>query len=117
MTREEEIRNAIDTILPIPPSEKGRKYEQALMATGFEGGVKWADEHPKSPWISVDDDLPCNHEELIDTTRHCTVSKDVIVRHKDGSVTFERMIKNYKSQWIFLSYVTHWMPIPKLPKE
>lgn len=39
MTREEEIRNAIDTILPIPPSEKGRKYEQALMATGFECGV------------------------------------------------------------------------------
>ena len=29
----------------------------------------------------------------------------------------ERMIKNYKSQWIFLSDVTHWMPIPKLPKE
>ena len=49
MTREEEIRNAIDTIFPIPPSENGRKYEQALMATGFEGGVKWADEHPKSP--------------------------------------------------------------------
>ena len=65
MTREEEIRNAIDTIFPIPPSGKGRKYEQALMATGFEGGVKWADAHPKSPWISVKDDLPCNHEELL----------------------------------------------------
>ena len=46
MTREEEIRNAIDTIFPIPPSEKGRKYEQALMATGFEAGAKWADSHP-----------------------------------------------------------------------
>ena len=61
MTREEEIRNAIDTIFPIPPSGKGRKYEQALMATGFEAGVKWADSNPKSPWISVDEDLPCNH--------------------------------------------------------
>lgn len=67
MTRDEQIRNAIDTIFPIPPSEKGRKYEQALMATGFEGGVKWADANPKSPWISVEDDLPCNHEELIIT--------------------------------------------------
>ena len=66
MTRQEEIRNAVDTIFPIPPSEKGRKYEQALMATGFESGIKWADEHPKSPWISVDEDLPCNHEELIE---------------------------------------------------
>lgn len=116
MTREEQIRNAIDTTFPIPPSEKGRNYEQALMATGFEAGVKWADNNPKSPWISVEDDLPCNYEELIDTTRHCTVSKDVIVRHKDGSMTFDRMIKNYKSQLIFLSDVTHWMPLPKLPK-
>ena len=48
MARQEEIRNAVDTIFPIPPSEKGRKYEQALMATGFEAGVKWADENPKS---------------------------------------------------------------------
>ena len=46
MTRDEEVRNAIDTIIPIPPSENGRKYEQALMATGFEAGAKWADSHP-----------------------------------------------------------------------
>ena len=38
MTREE-IRNAIDTMFPIPPSGKGRTYEQALMATDFEYGV------------------------------------------------------------------------------
>lgn len=38
MTREEEIRNAIDTIIPILPSKNGRTYEQALMATGFEAG-------------------------------------------------------------------------------
>lgn len=38
MTREE-IRNAIDTTFPIPPSGKGRTYEQALMATDFESGV------------------------------------------------------------------------------
>ena len=46
MAREEEIRNAVDMIFPMPPSDKGRKYEQALMATGFEAGVKWADSHP-----------------------------------------------------------------------
>jgi hypothetical protein len=62
MTRQEEIRNAIDMIFPIPSSEKGRKYEQALMATGFEAGVKWADEHPKSPWIRVKEDLLCNNK-------------------------------------------------------
>ena len=46
MTREEEIRNAIDTIIPIPPHRDGRTYEQALMATGFVAGVSWADNHP-----------------------------------------------------------------------
>ena len=50
MTRDEEIRNAIDTIIPIPPSQKGRTYEQALMATGFEAGVSWADKHPINVW-------------------------------------------------------------------
>ena len=40
MTREERIRNAVDTTFPIASSEKGRNYEQALMATGFEAGVK-----------------------------------------------------------------------------
>ena len=58
MTRDEEIRNAIDTTFPIPPSEKGRTYEQALMATGFENGVKWADSHPKSPWINYKEEKP-----------------------------------------------------------
>ena len=46
MTRGEEIRNAIDTIIPIQYSENGRTYDQALMATGFEAGVSWADNHP-----------------------------------------------------------------------
>ena len=90
--------------------------EEQWYRVGLQEGLSIADANPKSPWISVEDDLPCNYEELIDTTRHCTVSKDVIVRHKDGSMTFDRMIKNYKSQWIFLSDVTHWMPLPKLPK-
>ena len=115
MTRKEEIRNAIELIFPIPPFEKGRKYEQALMATGFEGGVKWADEHPKSPWISVKDDLPCNHKELIDEDGDSQITKVIIVRYKDNSVAFARMAK-HEGQWKFLGRVTHWMPIPKLSK-
>ena len=112
MTRQEEIRNAVDTIFPIPPSEKGRKYEQALMATGFEGGVKWADEHPKSPWISVDDDLPCNHSDLVLTykgirfsTKRILVMTDIHTLFLcemmkddgtlDGFGIFQQKIKSY----------------------
>lgn len=127
MTREEEIRNAIDTIFPIPPSEKGRKYEQALMATGFEAGVKWADEHSKSPWISVDEDLPCNHEELLEN-ENCTKKVLVVLawnenptqRHIDIA-DMCNMIGLYKVRfhWRNDGYytVTHWRRLPELPKE
>lgn len=60
MTREEEIRNAIDTIIPMLPSENGRTYEQALMATGFEEGVKWADEHPINVWQGINEEPRLN---------------------------------------------------------
>lgn len=53
MTRQGEIRNAIDKIIPISPSRNGRTYEQSLMATGFEAGVEWADSNPKEGLISL----------------------------------------------------------------
>ena len=34
------------------------------LSTKPEAGVQWADVHPKSPCISVNDDLPCNHQDL-----------------------------------------------------
>lgn len=121
MTREEEIRNAIDTIFPIPPSEKGRKYEQALMATGFEAGVRWADEHPKSPWISVDDDLPCNREELLSKEKEGYTES--VMAYTNIGVIFISMRKyNDGWKWETSNYfpriiITHWLPIPELPKE
>lgn len=48
MNREEEIRKAIDKTFPY--NNKGRCYEQALGASGFELGAKWADENPISIW-------------------------------------------------------------------
>lgn len=119
MTRKEEIRNAIDMIFPIPPSEKGRKYEQALMATGFEGGVKWADANPKSPWINCNDDLPCNHEELICRTEvsEGTETKEVFAINKSGDIWDDYMVyENGKWRWNDFE-PAFWMSPPKLPKE
>lgn len=121
MTREEEIINAIDTIFPIPPSEKGRKYEQALMATGFEAGVKWADEHSKSPWISVKDDLPCNNPNNI----HFGFTNRVFAIDDNKNIFIAYMKKNKNNKWVWCSddnfdlshVITHWMPIPGLPKS
>ena len=109
MTRQEEISNAVDTIIPISPLWDGRTYEQALMATGFEAGVKWADAYPKSPWISTDKYLPkqgghylCNDGDSHISTLAFRGDKWVNTR------TFND---------IPLEVVKYWMPIPKLPKE
>ena len=117
MTREEEIRKAIDTMFPIPASVKGREHEQALMATGFEAGVQWADDNPKNTWISVKDDLPCNHKELLLSTGYHTVT--VFTYKKGGACGMDNMIvRNGKWEWeAWKENYLYWMPIPEFPKE
>lgn len=53
MTREEQIAAA------------SYVYGMRGSSIDFAAGATWADANPKSPWISVEEDLPCNHEELI----------------------------------------------------
>lgn len=123
MTREEEIRNAIDKIIPIPPSEKGRNYEQALMAAGFQAGAQWADNNLKSLWISVEESLPKE-----DPERNDYMSVEVLTITDKGYISLDTY--DYQTQrWFIhseflvvdenddsLGEVTHWLPIPKLPK-
>ena len=111
MTREEEIRNAIDAIFPIPQSKKGRAYEQAMMATGFEAGVKWADAHPKSPWISVNERLPPKEKDGL--------SIKVLVISNKNKITFSRYdydVGGWISPVLDIEF-THWMPVPEPPKR
>lgn len=121
MTREEQIRNAVDTTFPIPPSEKGRNYEQALMATGFEAGVKWADSHPKSPWISVKDKLPCNEKDLIvEILKGVELrTKKVGVLSEDGYIDISYMysLPPHGWHWNTNDTITHWFPLPERPKN
>lgn len=81
------------------------------LAPVFLEGAKFALENQ---WISVDEDLPYNHEELLITPRR---TKDVIVMRKEGQITFERMVQRSDGYWIFAGSVTHWFPIPEPPKE
>lgn len=82
----------------------------------FIAGATWADANPKSPWISVEEDLPCNHEELIDR-KIPTYTLYVVVRLKDGTADSSRMIKIQDGNWVWPFKVSHWFPIPELPKE
>ena len=109
MTREEEILNAATEICS--------KYNMPYGVHSFIEGAKYADEHPKSPWISVNDDLPCNHEELLLSTGYHTVS--VFTYKKGGACGIDNMIiRNGKWEWeAWKENYLYWMPIPNLPKE
>ena len=120
MTREEEIKQSalkyFDNFIPdVYGIGHGDIYE------AFMAGVDWADKHPKSPWISVKDDLPCNHKELIDGNS----TKSVLVIDHEGCVGLLKMKKKNNGiigiepwwQWEIPAVIYYWMPIPNLPKE
>ena len=80
----------------------------------FNRGIEF--QKSKNQWISVEDDLPCNHEELIDKEKNMT--KRVLIIGKDGksNVTPNIMSMFFIEncwQWTCEIYfkVTHWMPI------
>ena len=113
MTREEEIRTAVDTTIPILPSNNGRTYEQALMTYSFEEGVKWADANPKSPWINIKNDLPCNHNELICSKEisEGTETAFVFATNGHGDIWTDWMVyENGKWKWSDIE-PDFWMPI------
>lgn len=102
--------------------EAANKYSEYLYDTvtannGFIAGAKWADKNPKSSWISVEDDLPFNHEELLGSSKRMTFQ--VFVRYADGKYGFSCMAK-ILDEWKWLNSwtkITHWMLIPEMPKE
>ena len=75
-------------------------------------------------WISVDEDLPCNHEELMEPIcqlddRLIYETKRVFVRCSDNSLGTAHMV-NIHNRWKWYHedmHVKHWMPIPDLKED
>lgn len=124
MTREEEIqKGAVSFCNKICPELLVGEYF-------FIQGAEWADANPKSPWISVEDDLPCNHKELmVKDEKGRLETKRVLVRIQETDVSSRNpyfadcMMSMWDGEengflWHLCSqgYITHWMPIPELPK-
>ena len=115
MTREEEI------------NKEAYIQEELLYmdAESFIEGAKWADANPKYHWISVEDDLPCNHKELMEN--EYKTKKVLVVMSSDKSSSKNIEICYMTSQycaignWYWINtlktHVTHWMPLPELPKK
>lgn len=91
------------------------------LAPVFLEGAKFVLENQ---WISVDEDLPCLHEELMEPIcqlddRLIYETKRVFVRCSDNSLDTAHMI-NFYNRWKWYPEnidVEHWFPIPELPKE
>ena len=94
------------------PQEKIQKKaeEYGHLAPVFLEGAKFVLENQ---WISVDDDLPYKHKELITENRTITV----ITYHKTEVIMDNYMFyENGKWEWL-MGNPCYWFPIPKLPKE
>ena len=105
-------REAIEQSNDIEPYCFETDREEQWFNVGLQYGLDVADSDPISPWISVDEDLPCNHNELINGN----VTHPVFARDINNIYGVTIMMKFIK--WDFMSCnITHWMPIPKLPKE
>ena len=81
----------------------------------FNRGIEYQKQNSKSSWISVEDDLPCNHEEMIQTD----FTDRVLVLTSNGCPELEvtsMCVIEGKWEWNTLKTVLYWMPRPKLPK-
>ena len=78
-----------------------------------------ADYALNNQWVNVDDDLPCNHKELISlykSSENLMVTEYVVVVVY-GYKLLSRMYElNGKWYWE-TDEPTHWMPIPDLTEE
>ena len=75
----------------------------------FLEGAKFALENQ---WVSVDDDLPCNHDEL---KPNSYATYKVIVLLNDGRIRETYM---FYDKWVqYGKKITHWKPFIEPPKE
>ena len=117
-------REAIERLNDIEPYCFETDREEQWFNVGLQYGLDVADSDPKSPWISVKDDLPCNHEELMEPicqldNRLIYETKRVFVHCSNNSLDTAHMI-NFYNRWKWYPEdidVKHWFPIPELPKE
>ena len=88
------------------------------LAPVFLEGAKFALENQ---WISVEDDLPCNHDSLLIKCLpyNSKLTKLVLTLVDDGSYQVCDMFinKEGKWEWSYNSTVSYWMSIPKLEED
>ena len=98
--------------------------EEQCYKVGLKEGLETADNNPK--WISVDDILPCDFENLLEN--EILTVEVLVVLQRNGDPTRKHIaicdmcykIGAFKVNWYRncndCYTVTHWMPLPNFPK-
>ena len=99
---------------------KGKRYDRAVNMSrrlyydanrrgAFIAGIEYAYANPIDMWISVDDVLPTENEDGLTGT--------VLVCSDRDSIGLDCYDHNAKSWNASTERITHWMPLPVLPKK
>lgn len=110
MTREEQIREAAKKTTGLFSYRNG--YSTAEDA--FVAGAEWADANQPAPWISVEDKLPELDKEVIILDKGKHIDIDFLMDDGEGGYFWW---KSDESICCEDDEITHWMPLPELPKE
>ena len=102
--------------------EAANKYSEYLYDTttannGFIAGAKWADSNPVLPWISVEDDLPYKHSDLVYplTGGSIEITQVVIVKDSNGDIGLSSMCgEDDNWEWATKGDWEYWMPVSAL---
>ena len=125
MTRNEKIRQE---------ALKWKTDDNEFIAqTAFEAGAWWADEHPQSPWKSIEDRLPEPHETVLVYgffTLACSTAIEAVagceLNRRFTEADQKRMGRSAHGMFDKYGFPNHgnpkyvvryWMPIPDFPKD
>ena len=116
MTREEEINTAASRY--IEENTINGYITISDHKDSFIEGAEWADSNPKSPWISIEDDLPCYHEELIIDEPLYKRTKPIVCNKPCGTRVDQMVYDVSLNGWYWTGETpTHWFLAPELPKQ
>lgn len=112
-------KEKIEQLNEVEPYYFVTEREEQLYRVRLQEGFSIADENPKSPWISIEEDLPCNHSEFVYGTEvsEGTETYDIFAMNEYGDIWTDYMVyENGKWRWNDFE-PDFWMFPPKLPKE
>lgn len=115
-------RKDIEQLNVVEPYCFESNREEQWYDIGLKHGLEIADNNPKSSWISIGEDLPCNHEELWIMTGSLIHTKKVLIALIDDTIRLLSMLYdevNNKWKWEsnLKDKIIFWAPTPELPKE